>query len=195
VVVLDTRPEARQDGPVAHSSSRADTGEMGAGVEPGPPPEGQTGYVPGLAPGGSEALGRHEYEEAQAARRRPLARRLLVALVVIVVLAAAAYGAIRYWLANSWYVAAGDSGAVTIFQGVEGEVAGIALSHVKKESSLSLSQLPENLRSNVRNGIVADSLQDAHDKVANLKRQAREYEQLKRRERHRAKNGSGGSGR
>jgi protein phosphatase len=123
-------------------------------------------------------------------------RRISIAVLAVVVLLVAAFFVLKYWLDNSYYVAPDTSGSVAIFQGVDGEFAGVDLSHVDHSYSLLVSELPENLRANVKNTLNAGSLSDAKNKVSSLQAAAKRYQaQLaKQRQHHKASKKSGGGG-
>jgi PPM family protein phosphatase len=94
--------------------------------------------------------------------RRALA--LLVALAVVAVLAVLAYR----WTQDQYYVAAHDD-KVAIYQGVQADVPGLTLHSLVRDTDVTLAALPGYRAEQVRDGIAADSLQDAQDVVRNLK--------------------------
>ncbi len=174
VIVLDTRPEAlaAQD----RAGSTAETAAVRSERTDAPPPS--DGAV-------------------EAREHRPpgtWGRRLALGLGVVVLLGAAAYGGIRYWLTHSWFVGVDPGGAVTIYQGVDGEVAGFDLATRKETTALQLSDLPQFKRSDVRDGIPARSLSDARDKVAALRHLARQFKQRRTGSRHHRTSASGSGG-
>ncbi|WP_410562738.1 PP2C family protein-serine/threonine phosphatase [Amycolatopsis sp. cmx-4-61] len=103
------------------------------------------------------------------ARRRKRFRWLAGALVVLVVLAAAAI-ATRYFVLSQYYVGEGADGEVVIYRGVPGSILGIDL-HAYEQGScppsqvctdkLRVTQLQEDARLAVQNGVKKDSLDEA----------------------------------
>ncbi|GHG04678.1 MULTISPECIES: PP2C family protein-serine/threonine phosphatase [Amycolatopsis] len=108
-------------------------------------------------------------QEDPKARRRKRFRWLAGALVVLVVLAAAAI-ATRYFVLSQYYVGEGSDGEVVIYRGVPGSILGIDL-HAYEQGScppsqvctdkLRVSQLQEDARLAVQNGVKKDSLDEA----------------------------------
>lgn len=101
---------------------------------------------------------------------------VLVPLLILLLLAGGAYAAARYTLNNSYFIGADESGTVTIFRGIPEEVAGLSLKESEETTDVSVDELPEFLRSNVNEGIKADSLVDAREKVENLQERSRDRE-------------------
>jgi protein phosphatase len=99
--------------------------------------------------------------------RRFVWLKRLAALAVLVGLvwigAAAAYS----WSQDQYYVAEHD-GNVTIYRGVDANHPGITLTRPYEESSVELALLSDYDAGQVRQGIEADSLEDARRTVANL---------------------------
>lgn len=185
VVVLDTRAEALE----------------AAGAPP-PPPDaarprdrdtGELGPVPGTATAAPESDdGAATATEYRAETPRAWPRRLGIAAGVLIVLAAGCYVGVRYWLDHSWYVSESDSHDVAIYQGVDGSFAGFDLSHIEEDGGLAVSDLPQNLRDNVREGLSATSLADAHRKLDSLRRAAAAYQRQQQRRHHHKKHSGGG---
>ena len=108
-------------------------------------------------------------QEDPKARRRKRFRWLAGALVVLVVLAAAAI-ATRYFVLSQYYVGEGSDGEVVIYRGVPGSILGIDL-HAYEQGScpptqvctdkLRVTQLQEDARLAVQNGVKKDSLDEA----------------------------------
>ncbi len=108
-------------------------------------------------------------QEDPKARRRKRFRWLAGALVVLVVLAAAAI-ATRYFVLSQYYVGEGADGEVVIYRGVPGSILGIDL-HAYEQGScppsqvctdkLRVTQLQEDARLAVQNGVKKDSLDEA----------------------------------
>lgn len=110
-------------------------------------------------------------EELRYAPREPRRfvglRRLAVLLVLAAVAAAA--GIIAYqWSQQQYYVAAyGDR--VAIYRGVQAELPGIHLHSVYQAEDVRLSELPTFRRSQVLDGMPAESLDNARRIVGNLR--------------------------
>jgi hypothetical protein len=94
-----------------------------------------------------------------------LSRLLAVAVVAGVVWIAAA--AAWSWSQHQYYVGERD-GTVVIYRGIDASLPGIDLSHPYESSNVTLDRLSDFEAQNVREGIDATSLKDAHDKVENL---------------------------
>lgn len=97
-----------------------------------------------------------------------------IPLLILLLVAGAAYGAARYALDNSYFIGADDSGTVTIYRGIPDEIAGLSLRETEVETNVSITDLPEFLRSSVNEGIKADSLEDARRKVEDLEERSRD---------------------
>ena len=99
-------------------------------------------------------------------RRFLVARRVLAGVAVVGVAwiaGAAAYS----WSQQQFYV--GDhEGTVTIFRGVDADVPGVSLSQPYETTNVTLARLSDYDASTVRQGIDADSLDDAQEAVRRL---------------------------
>jgi PPM family protein phosphatase len=105
---------------------------------------------------------------APAARRRGKLRLVLAVVAVLAVLVAGGVLA-RMWVMQQYYVGA-DAERVAIFQGVRGEVLGVPLHTVAEHTDITLNDLPETERSQVRDGIITDNgLVGAHGLVERLR--------------------------
>jgi protein phosphatase len=109
-------------------------------------------------------------EELRYAFREP--RRLLwlrrtAALLVLVALVAGGLVLGYRWTQRQYFVGA-DGGRVAIYRGVNAEVPGIDLNHVYADQHLRLSQLRPYQRSQVLDGLDADSLARAQQIIAHL---------------------------
>jgi serine/threonine protein kinase len=118
------------------------------GSFPGPP---FGGTPPGLPPRGGPASRPPPVDEgASAARRR---RTLLVAGLALVVLLLTGGGLARSWVLQQYYVGA-SGGKVTVFQGVRGTLLGVPLQEEVVRSNIALTDLPEDTRARVEEGIL-----------------------------------------
>jgi PPM family protein phosphatase len=109
-------------------------------------------------------------EEARYAPRPPrrflLARRILAALAVLGVVWIVG-GAAYSWTQQQYYVG-DDEGIVTIFRGVDADLPGVRLSRPFETTNVTLDRLSDYDASTVREGIDADSLDDAKEAVRRL---------------------------
>ncbi|UFN43025.1 PP2C family protein-serine/threonine phosphatase [Nocardioides okcheonensis] len=125
--------------------------------------------VPGDVPEGAFAADPIDHETARYAPRPPRRfawlRRLLVLAVVLgvawVVLAAG-----WSWSQQQFYVAEQD-GKVAIFRGIDASLPGVSLSHPYETTDVDLDRLSDIDAEQVREGIEADSLDDARLTVDN----------------------------
>jgi protein phosphatase len=110
-------------------------------------------------------------EELRYAPRAP--RRLLWlrrAVFVLIALAVVIGGlAIGYSWTQTQYYVSDHAGRVAIYRGVDADLPGFSLSHVYAEERLKLSELPAFRRSQVKDGLEADSLAKAEQIVAELR--------------------------
>jgi serine/threonine protein phosphatase PrpC len=95
--------------------------------------------------------------------RRGAALALVAVLVAIVAIAGYKWTQSQYYVAN-------DGDRVAIFRGVEADLPGIRMHRVKESSELTLDALPTYNARQVRDGISADSLEDARGIVSRLQR-------------------------
>jgi protein phosphatase len=106
-------------------------------------------------------------EEARYAPQPPqrfvwLKRLLVVAVVVGLVWIGVA--AAWSWSQRQYYVGEQD-GVVVIFRGLSADVPGLDLSEPYETSNVQVDLLPEGMAEDIREGIPADDLEDAHAKV------------------------------
>ena len=137
-----------------------DTGE----IEPVP---GEVGNGDGRNGMGDTQVDPEELRYApQAPRRGRRVKALAAVLVLALVLALAGFLGYR-WSQQQYYVAAnGDH--VGIFQGVQASVPGVRMNHLVDETAVTIQALPDFPAEQVRAGIPAESLADAHRIVARL---------------------------
>jgi serine/threonine protein phosphatase PrpC len=144
----------RRRGLAGRAARAADTGEL-------EPIEDAKGYDDNVDP-----------EEMRYAPRPPRrftwARR--TAVVAVIVLLAAIIGFAGWKWSQTQYYVANDGDDVAIFQGVEADVPGINTHHVEETSDLKLDDLPDYNARQVRDGISANSLDDARGIVSRLQR-------------------------
>ena len=143
-------------------------GSVGDGSEDGPPPDSAAARASATTLTRTAPQQVVSTPETRPSRRRG---RLRVVLAVVAVLAVLAGGGLlaRMWVMAQYYVSA-DGEQVAIFQGVGGEVLGVALQSVAERTDVALTDLPETERSQVRDGITTDNgLAGAHGVVDRLR--------------------------
>lgn len=124
--------------------------------------------------GGSAAASRQSTQPDDAvsddviAPRWRLRSRLAVAVGIAIVVLGALTAAGKVVLANSWYVGVNDSGEVAIFKGRPETIAGLDLGDEYRTSRVALNDLPSFVRDDLRQGLPAESLEDAQSKVSDL---------------------------
>jgi protein phosphatase len=105
-------------------------------------------------------------------RRWSLGRRLAAIACIVVILIAGAVVAVAVYIHHQWYVAP-SQGKVAVFQGVQGNAAGIDLSHLHALTDIPVTALPQDDRERVAAGIQASGGQSgAATVVTNLRRGA-----------------------
>src|SRR6478736_2879175 len=129
--------------------------------------------VPGEPVGADDAaLDPEELRYAPQAPRRGRRVKALAALLVVVLLLALA-GFLGYRWSQQQYFVAASGEHVAIYQGVQASVPGVRMNHMVDETDVTIRALPEFPAEQVRVGIPAESLADAHKIVARLGHAAR----------------------
>ncbi len=113
-------------------------------------------------------------DEPRSHARRRTGRWSLIVGIAVALAVIAGTGAAYAWINGQWYVGATDDDerTVAIFHGVDGSVAGLALSRLHDRSRLPLDALPDYERARVADGIAADDLRHARRIVDQLIREA-----------------------
>ena len=109
-------------------------------------------------------------EELRYAPQAPQGGRRLKALVAVLVVALvlAAAGFLGYRWSQQQYFVAASGEHVAIYQGVQASVPGLRMNHMVDQTAVTIQALPEYPAEQVRAGIPAESLADAHKIVARL---------------------------
>lgn len=97
-------------------------------------------------------------------------RNIAIALGALVALVLAAAIALFVVISNSVYLGA-DGDTVAVYQGIPATVLGVELHHVQEETSIKLSDLPEDTQNRLREGIAQGSLEQARDTISDYRRQ------------------------
>ncbi|HEX2773760.1 MAG TPA: PP2C family serine/threonine-protein phosphatase, partial [Micromonosporaceae bacterium] len=101
-------------------------------------------------------------------RRRPVRTAALLTLL-LAILAGGLWAGWTY-TQQQYYVGATEDGQLAVFQGVQGEVAGVSLNDVHATSATKLDDLTTAAQEQVKQGIRAKSESDATQRLADLTR-------------------------
>jgi PPM family protein phosphatase len=104
--------------------------------------------------------------EDERPRRRPLRTAALLTLL-LAMLGAGLWAGWTY-TQQQYYVGATEDGQLAVFQGVQGEVAGVSLSDVHATSAARLDDLTDAAQEQVKQGIQAKSESDAARRLTEL---------------------------
>lgn len=97
-------------------------------------------------------------------------RNIAIALGALVALVLAAAIALFVVISNSVYLGV-DGDTVAVYQGIPTTVLGVELHHIQEETSIKLSDLPEDTQNRLREGIAQGSLEQARDTISDYRRQ------------------------
>ncbi|MCC9308011.1 protein phosphatase 2C domain-containing protein [Kitasatospora sp. RB6PN24] len=144
---------------------------------------GAEGYGPGDPqapagyPGGPEGgYGQAQSPEAQPAgaeqppRKRRWFRRSAITVVALALVGGAAYAGYS-WTQDKYYLGISD-GHVTVYQGINENIAGISLSKVHSTTAVQTRLLPVESQNALKSTVAASSLEDANAKVSVYSHQA-----------------------
>ena len=126
----------------------------------------------------ARAIHQEQLDQKKQARTKRFHGRVaaaITAVVVLVALCGGAWGAYA-WSQNQYYLAA-DEGKVAIYQGVPTNIFGLQLSHPIEQTSMHISDLPEQWRNQLKQGIPADSYSDAQAHVDLIEDQFNQMQQ------------------
>jgi protein phosphatase len=104
--------------------------------------------------------------DAETPHRHPV-RTALLLVVLVGLLGGGLWYGWRY-TQSQYYVGATDGGAVAVFRGVPGQIAGLDLSAVRETSNTQLDELTSIAQDRVKQGIPAHDEADAKRKLAEL---------------------------
>lgn len=124
--------------------------------------------VPGKILMADPTVDPEELRYAPRAPRRLLWLRRITLVVALLALIAGGLTLTYRWTQTQYFVGPHD-GRVAIYQGVNAELPGITLHHVYQDQRLELSQLPAFRRSQVVDGLAADTLEKAQRIVSELR--------------------------
>ncbi|GAA3238189.1 protein phosphatase 2C domain-containing protein [Dactylosporangium siamense] len=162
--IVEERPivggAAAQDRGMATSADQSMSSARGAALAAPRPP------VPEPEEEARNRAAINARDEAARPKRHPVRTVLLLVVLLGLLGGGLWYG----WNATQsrYYVGATDDGTVAIFKGVPGKIAWIELSEVYEPSALKLDDLTPAAQGTVKQGIPADSLAEAEDKLAAL---------------------------
>ncbi|MGH2785287.1 MAG: Stp1/IreP family PP2C-type Ser/Thr phosphatase [Actinomycetota bacterium] len=128
-----------------------------------------TGEAAVRSAGSVVAPPRREISPAPAARRdrRRIPVRPIAWILAVVVLGLGAWLGVRAWVNRSYFVGVSE-GVVAIYRGLPTEFAGIELNHVEERTVTPVDQVAERWRSQLEDGIPADSLTEAREIVGRV---------------------------
>jgi protein phosphatase len=118
------------------------------------------------APDNSAAASSAGQGDAETPHRHPV-RTALLLVVLVGLLGGGLWYGWRY-TQSQYYVGATDGGAVAVFRGVPGQIAGLDLSAVRETSNTQLDELTSIAQDRVKQGIPAHDEADAKRKLAEL---------------------------
>ncbi len=120
----------------------------------------------------AKAIANEHAQQTQDRRSHKLhtrIRMIIGAILALIILVAGAFGAYQ-WSQSKYYLGRGD-GVVSIYQGVNTNLFGFALSHKVENTNIALSELPQAWLDQINEGISVDGLSDARDHVTLIKRE------------------------
>ena len=128
---------------------------------------GDTGELAAVRDEESDGIDPEELRYAPRPPRRFVWLRRAAVLVVLAILVWV-LGTLGYrWTQDQYYVAA-DGPNVAIFKGVQADLPGMRLNQLYEETRVTLASLPDYRADQVRSGISAEGLTEAHNIVARL---------------------------
>ncbi|MFE0463122.1 PP2C family protein-serine/threonine phosphatase [Kitasatospora sp. NPDC058965] len=170
-------PQAQQPGAFGPAAGYEPGGATGPGFGPaqGYPQEGygeEYGQAPGYgAPAAEPEQGApEEPQPPERPRKRRWFRRSAIGVVALGLIGGAAYAGWS-WTQGQYYLAASD-GRVTVYQGINKNVAGVDLSSVKQQTDVQTRLLSLDQQQQLKGTIKVGSLGDADQRVKDFAAQA-----------------------
>lgn len=107
-------------------------------------------------------------------------RNLIIALVALIAALVLSGIVAAVSITRSVFLGVNDDDTVAIYAGVHADLLGIKLYHIEDTTSVKLSDLPDDTRNRLEEGIPQDSLEDARDTISEYRAQidAAETEQV-----------------
>ena len=108
-------------------------------------------------------------DEPEQPRTRRWWPMVLTFLVLVAIVAGAGFYFGRQFLQSQYFVGASADGEVTIYQGINTDVAGYSLATEVQRTGIHLDGLPATERESVERSITVDDLAEAEERVAALR--------------------------
>lgn len=125
----------------------------------------------------AKAIHHEQHKQQRLSRAKWIRSRVMIALGVTVILLAIAGAAVGCYLwSQTQYYLGINGNRVSIYQGVPTNLFGFELSHPVEQTSIKLDNLPQNWRTQLDQGIVADSLDAARDHAKLIEREIQHLE-------------------
>lgn len=128
----------------------------------------------------ARAIRREHQRRRKEEHRKHNRGRIAVIVAFVIALGAlfgVGFGAYR-WSQSKYYIGTSD-GSVAIYQGVNTNLFGYALSHKVESTDIETSQLPQSWNDELDQGITVDSFEEAESHVAIIKKEARNLDKSK----------------
>ncbi|MFC4564085.1 Stp1/IreP family PP2C-type Ser/Thr phosphatase [Nocardiopsis mangrovi] len=126
--------------------------------------------IPAFTPGPGAGPDPDDEPEARTRRWWPM---VVTFLVIVAVVAGAGYYFGSRYLASQYFIGPSENGeSVAVYQGINTDVAGYSLANQVEDTRIPMDGLPENARSAVTDTIPLDGLDEADQRVADLREQA-----------------------
>lgn len=128
----------------------------------------------------ARAIRREHLRERKEERRKRNRGRIAVILAFVIALCAllgVGFSAYR-WSQTKYYIGTSE-GAVAIYQGVNTNIFGWALSHKVESTNIETDELPQSWNDELNQGITVDSFEEAESHVAIIKKEAKNLDKSK----------------
>ena len=127
----------------------------------------------------AKAIHHERQTQRKETRKRGRRNRLIAILIVIAALALAtggAFGAYR-WSQTKYFIGNAD-GVVAVYQGVNTNVFGLALSHEVKRTNIDIDSLPQAWRDQLQDGITFNSYDEAIQHVQVIRQEKSNFNDI-----------------